>query len=85
MKLILLTAIFLLLINVIPISLPQIKSRGYILPSEGHIHVLFIFAQFPDDSYLPDDPRWKKGDEPQRMKDRTWIDSTWNENATPDR
>ncbi len=70
-------------INFVHVSMPQINSRGYALPAQGNIHVLFIFAQFPDDNYMPDDPQWKKGDEPQRMKDNTWVDSTWNEKATP--
>ena len=83
MRLLFLVFVLFFIINMISVSSAQIKSRGYTLPSEGNIHVLFIFAQFPDDNFMPDDARWKKGDEPQRMKENTWVDSTWNENATP--
>ena len=62
---------------------PPDQRGGWDLPSSGSIHVLFIFAQFPDDNYLPNDKRWPKGDIPERMKNHTWVDSAWNENATP--
>ncbi len=59
------------------------QPGGRDLPASGRIHALFVFAQFPDDNYLPDDARWPKGDEPKRMKEYSWVDSVWNENATP--
>jgi M6 family metalloprotease-like protein len=59
------------------------QPGGRDLPACGRIHALFIFAQFPDDDYLPDDARWPKGDEPKRMREYTWVDSVWNQNATP--
>lgn len=59
------------------------QPGGWVLPSEGRIHALFIFAQFPDDNYQPADTRWPKGDMPERVKEHTWVDSVWSENATP--
>ncbi|HSD64441.1 MAG TPA: hypothetical protein VLB50_11600 [Ignavibacteriaceae bacterium] len=68
-------------INIISQSKDQPGGRD--LPSTGSIHVLFIFAQFPDDNFLPQDQRWPRGGVPERMKNKTWIDSAWNPNATP--
>ncbi|MFO7526400.1 MAG: T9SS type A sorting domain-containing protein [Ignavibacteriaceae bacterium] len=54
---------------------------GYVLPAEGTINVLFIFAQFPDDNHLPSDSSWVKGQAPTNMQG--WVDQTWSENPTP--
>ncbi len=59
------------------------QSGGIDLPSKGSIHVLFVFAQFPDDKFLPADKRWPAGGEPARMKEKTWVDPVWTENPTP--
>jgi M6 family metalloprotease-like protein len=66
-------------------SFSQSKDQpgGRDLPSEGNIHALFIFAQFPDDNYLPGDSRWPKGDMPERMRNHTWVDPVWSKNAAP--
>lgn len=37
---------------------------GYVLPSEGTLNVLIIFAQFPDDNHDPNCPSWIKGQAP---------------------
>lgn len=48
--------------------MPNVSYNGQIvglaLPSEGNIHVLFIFAQFPDDSYDTLNLSWPKGESP---------------------
>lgn len=54
---------------------------GLYLPSESTINVLFIFAQFPDDSYEINNPSWPKGGLPSNYN--TWVDQTWISNATP--
>jgi hypothetical protein len=45
---------------------------GYILPSEGTINVLFVFAQFPDDNHDISNPTWVKGQAPANMQ--SWVD-----------
>src|SRR5574338_1473519 len=65
------------------ISNSKDQPGGRDLPAEGSIHALFIFAQFAADNYLPGDSRWPKGDMPERVRDHTWVDSKWSENATP--
>ena len=54
---------------------------GIDLPSSGNMNVLFIFVQFPDDNYQPENPAWPKGGLP--INYNTWIDSAWTSNATP--
>ena len=34
---------------------------GYVLPSEGTLKMLVIFAQFPDDNYDTQNAAWVKG------------------------
>ena len=53
---------------------------GYLLPSEGTIKVLFVFAQFPDDNHLPSHSSWIKGQAPTNMQN--WADQTWSANPT---
>ena len=53
---------------------------GYVLPAEGTINVLFIFAQFPDDNHLPSHSSWIKGQAPTDMQ--YWVDQTWSSNPT---
>jgi M6 family metalloprotease-like protein len=53
---------------------------GLALPSEGNIHALFIFVQFPDDNYTGNSS-WPKGGAPWNMQN--WVDQTWAQNATP--
>ncbi len=53
---------------------------GYILPSEGTINVLFVFAQFPDDNHDISNPTWVKGQAPANMQ--SWVDQTWSSNPT---
>ncbi len=60
------------------ISISQIG--GYLLPSEGTINVLFIFAQFPDDNYDISNSTWAKGQAPSSMQG--WVDQTWSANPT---
>ncbi len=83
MKLVQILVLLPLLHSILIFSQNNDQPGGRDLPSVGSINVLFIFAQFPDDNFLPDDSRWPKGDEPKRMKDHSWVDSVWNENATP--
>ena len=64
-----------------PVSKDQPGGRD--LPSIGSIHALFIFAQFPDDNFLPGDKRWPAGGAPLRMTNHTWVDSVWTDNPTP--
>jgi M6 family metalloprotease-like protein len=59
------------------------QPEGWLLSSKGTINVLFVFAQFPDDNYQPDNPLWRKNDPPQRVKDKTWVDEKWTGNPTP--
>jgi|GEM_PF-4621471 len=40
---------------------------GKFLPSEGNVHALFIFVQFPDDQYSPDVNNWKLNQPPDYM------------------
>lgn len=60
------------------ISVNQIG--GYLLPSEGTINVLFIFAQFPDDNFDTSNSTWVKGQAPIDMQG--WVDQTWTTNPT---
>lgn len=53
---------------------------GYVLPSEGTINVLFIFAQFPDDAWDSTNASWPKGQAPANMQE--WVDQTWSANPT---
>ncbi len=53
---------------------------GYLLPSEGTIKVLFIFAQFPDDNHDISNPTWIKGQTPSDMQ--SWVDQSWSPNPT---
>ena len=55
-------------------------SGGLYLPSIGDIHIMIIFAEFPDDTYETSDPRWIKGYPPADMNN--WIDPTWTGNPT---
>lgn len=57
------------------------NSKGWLLPSEGNIHALIIFAQFPDDNFWTDNADWPKGGAPASMN--TWIDQTWSSSPTP--
>jgi M6 family metalloprotease-like protein len=50
-------------------------AGGLYLPSIGDIHIMIIFAEFPDDTYETSDPRWIKGYPPANMNN--WIDSIW--------
>lgn len=52
---------------------------GYVLPSEGTLKVLFIFAKFPDDGYTGYS-KWPLGGDPQNYT--TWLDETWTGNPT---
>ena len=72
-----------LIFRVLLFSQDKDQPGGRDLPTEGKIHAQFIFAQFPDDNFQINDSRWPKGSVPQKMKDHTWADSMWNENATP--
>ncbi|MGE5401215.1 MAG: hypothetical protein ACM3S2_12490, partial [Ignavibacteriales bacterium] len=42
------------------------QTGGVILPSQGAVNVLFIFAEFPDDNYQTTDSRWPKGGYPDK-------------------
>jgi M6 family metalloprotease-like protein len=53
---------------------------GWLLPSEGTIRVLFVFAQFPDDNYDVSNATWVKGQAPTNMQG--WVDQTWSSNPT---
>ena len=53
---------------------------GYKLPSVGSIHILLVFAEFPDDSYDVNNSRWVKGQSPTNMNN--WVDATWSTNPT---
>ncbi|MBZ0180455.1 MAG: fibronectin type III domain-containing protein, partial [Melioribacteraceae bacterium] len=56
------------------------EAGGYKLPSVGEIHILMIFAEFPDDNYDINNPRWVKGQAPTNMNN--WVDLTWSTNPT---
>ncbi len=80
-----LTAAYLVLMftgSGIPHPVSKDQPGGIDLPSSGSIHALFIFAQFPDDKFLPGDSRWPAGGEPARMRDHTWVDSMWTDTPT---
>lgn len=51
---------------------------GYILPSEGTLNVLIVFAQFPDDNYDVNNPYWVKGQAPHNMN--LWVNENWSAN-----
>jgi hypothetical protein len=53
---------------------------GYVLPSEGTINVLFIFAQFPDDNWDIYNSSWSRGQAPANMQN--WVDQIWSANPT---
>ncbi|MCH7723745.1 MAG: hypothetical protein IIC76_10520 [Bacteroidetes bacterium] len=53
---------------------------GYVLPSEGTINVLFVFAQFPDDNHDTSNTTWVKGQPPANMQ--SWVDQSWSANPT---
>lgn len=53
---------------------------GYAITSTGSLHVLIIFAEFPDDNYDIYNTRWVKGSTPQNMN--SWVDQTWSTNPT---
>ncbi len=67
--------------NCITASIQEVaaESRGRWLPSEGNLNVLIVFAEFPDDNYDVNNPKWVKGSAPQNMSG--WVDQTWT--ATP--
>lgn len=48
------------------------RTGGKYLPSEGNVHALLIFAQFPDDRYEPAESNWKLNQPPDYMS--TFID-----------
>ncbi len=54
---------------------------GYVLPSEGTLKILIIFAQFPDDNYDTQNGAWIKGQAPSDMQN--WLDETWTGNPSP--
>jgi M6 family metalloprotease-like protein len=91
MKLIYITPLFLIFVFS-PFSYPQRISAGpppyqekpmggINLPDKGNVNVLFVFAQFPDDSYDPGNAEWPKGKAPSKLN--TWVDKTWSSDATP--
>ncbi|MFA8342906.1 MAG: T9SS type A sorting domain-containing protein, partial [Rhodothermaceae bacterium] len=53
---------------------------GHALPSIGNLHILIVFAEFPDDNYQPSNSRWIKGQAPANMNG--WIDQTWSASPT---
>lgn len=53
---------------------------GWLLPSEGTIRVLFVFAQFPDDNHDISNQTWIKGQAPANMQG--WVDQSWSSNPT---
>lgn len=55
-------------------------AGGYKLPSEGSLHILMIFAEFPDDSYDVSNSRWVKGQAPLNMNN--WVDPSWSTSPT---
>lgn len=68
------------------IGQPQIvawngQQGGLYLPSQGLVHGLVIFAQFPDDSLDINHPEWQKNQPPRQMGE--WVDSIWTGNPTP--
>lgn len=77
----LISILIIILINECLVSQSKDQPGGRDLPSVGSIHVLFIFAQFPDDNFAPNNPKWPKGGIPYRMKNGTWVDSIWSHNA----
>ncbi|MCX6150827.1 MAG: T9SS type A sorting domain-containing protein [Ignavibacteriales bacterium] len=56
------------------------QMGGYLLPSEGTIKALFIFAQFKDDMYDTTNVGWTKGQGPANMNG--WVDQTWSSTPT---
>ena len=55
-------------------------AGGYKLPSIGEVNILIVFAQFKDDNYQINNPRWEKNQAPQNMD--KWLDQTWSTNPT---
>jgi len=49
--------------------------------AEGTLNVLFVFAQFPDDSFYVNDTQWPKGSAPAYMNDI--VDPSWTGTPTP--
>lgn len=58
----------------------QYGKGGLWLPSRGNMHVLIVFAEFPDDRHDTTNTRWVKGQTPQNMTN--WVDQTWSSNPT---
>ncbi|MBU1679431.1 MAG: hypothetical protein KKD86_11385 [Bacteroidetes bacterium] len=58
----------------------QYGKGGLWLPSKGNMHVLVVFAEFPDDKYDTTNTRWVKGQAPQNMT--SWVDQTWSSNPS---
>lgn len=57
------------------------QPGGKYLPSQGNIHIILVFAEFPDDSLDRYNSEWPKGSPPRRAN--TWIDSVWSTSPTP--
>lgn len=51
------------------------QPGGIYLPSKGVLNALIVFAQYPDDSLMIDNPEWPKNQPPRLMKE--WVDSVW--------
>lgn len=58
----------------------QGQIGGWLLPSEGTIKCLFIFAQFPDDNYQPQNSGWVKGQPISNLN--SWVDNVWSSSPT---
>ncbi len=56
------------------------QRGGRYITASGSLNVLFVYIQFPDDNYLPNNTYWPKGQAPAYM-DAT-IDSVWSSTPT---
>ncbi|MGE5313328.1 MAG: hypothetical protein ACM3Q4_01385 [Acidobacteriota bacterium] len=59
---------------------PSAMRGGRYIASDGALHVLFVYVQFPDDRYLPQSPNWPKAKPPAYMNET--VDRTWSASPT---
>jgi parallel beta-helix repeat protein len=60
---------------------PTSSTNGLYKPSNGQMHVLYIYAQFPDDNYQSGNQNWPVNQPPVLMNNS--VDETWSTSPTP--
>jgi M6 family metalloprotease-like protein len=60
---------------------PSTQRGGRYITAQGALNVLFIYVQFPDNNYAPNNPNWPRGSAPAYMN--ATVDSVWSTTPTP--